>query len=1527
MISKIRNNKVTVFYAILSLLIPFFVLSAFRLLYSSGYGLMLPNVLHISSIVISSLASLSFFLFTRHSNYLYSCSPIWPVLFSIAYGLCSYAVIQETDIKRFLIFAILPILFDSFTWFLHHGKALYFTFVIAICLSLDSVTSVILFFFLCMCFFAMWERHSYSMFADFLQLILSFVFAFALTGLISIPSIYNFLSDASANSYPGFQFSYYFSNFLSRFLLGASTYEMFPGCKGLHLYCGLFCIILLIFYFVNQSIPFKERKRNLILTLLFTAIMEFSPLQFLMELCTNSASSTVFYDFFLVFWMLRLGMESFSSIKAISKKRMLPGVFFSLLFLFGALCGSTHNFDSVTIKSIILFFLLLLFSIAGLCIKSLERVGTLLLVCLIPLELLCSIFFSTNQNCIPFSSSSSDLFFWNEQEQTPEEIASSIPQLEEYQTYYETHYASEEIIPTLNALHSCVELSLSERTDYKEYGLLNYFEEANAMCEKIGTKSELFHPSDVSFHFDSSDLYRITPQGANIYNLFATKASESYDQLIVSYSYSVPEDGLLVFYNDYTHDVFLVDTASDTEHKGYLKALREDSTTINFQIDAYFIDMDTLSTISALLGNYYMENHASFQKSVYISGLCATFISVFFLLLFLINKDRASWLQWFARKKEQISSIRIFGVIRKHLKANYVYYLAFLIPAGLYFLSMIICSCAPFGANSFLDQDGYPSILAGYLDVYYNLKQGNFIFSMLGGYGQPMYYTYPTYLFRMLPLTIFPASSIAYIILLIEGLCLGFAGFSVVYYLTHRLNGRRADKKDYRILFSVLIYTLNMYMLSMHSYTEWYYVLMVLPLLIYSLDRLMEQKKWVCYSLLLIFCMYNSIQLALYCCIFLVLQFFTYHFSSIKDFIKKGFLFAFASILSAISSFVIIYNTMFAMTDSPYKANDTTFPSFGFHTSFLEQWKNFMPLSEATAVTTDEGYASLYLGIFTLLLVVIYMLAKNVTLKEKCKRLIPVAILVISFNEQILSYLWNGFHYQSNVPNRFAFIFMFLCAVISYDAITQIRHVSIWKFLIASLSVVAVFCLCQFTGDGNTTQAFVFTIVLILVYLIAHLLYAKGLLNRTFYPKLLLVLLGLELGINMIFTSLHYDLHSISLLGDYQAEHEYDQFLTEKEDDFFRVLTPSDFTVNSGLLNGVASVNSFTPYLSVHQQILNYLYGLLGGTNFIIAGHASTPLGLAMSDSKYLFVPCFTYNTLPDLSQYEYLGSMNNNYIYKVPDTLPLGYYAPEDIFELTFPTLWDIPAFLNGFVSDYTDAGTDSIFELGTLQFDPKLSGENTFRYIDEDGMVLSMEDAMDMVEENSSKSAAPSVRSLFIEANIKASTSGEGYLYSYEMVPIGSVEGNQSFTVKEIYPNFGFNDTGTMTYCIFHREVFDEFMENASQNQMENITVNDNHITGTTNYQNDGYTIFSLAYSNCWKAYVDGVEVPIYDPQYSFMIIPTPAGDHQIELVYTPANWMLVYGISAGGFLIIGLLAIFSKYLCSKSKTHRKELENEKN
>lgn len=115
----------------------------------------------------------------------------------------------------------------------------------------------------------------------------------------------------------------------------------------------------------------------------------------------------------------------------------------------------------------------------------------------------------------------------------------------------------------------------------------------------------------------------------------------------------------------------------------------------------------------------------------------------------------------------------------------------------------------------------------------------------------------------------------------------------------------------------------------------------------------------------------------------------------------------------------------------------------------------------------------------------------------------------------------------------------------------------------------------------------------------------------------------------------------------------------------------------------------------------------------------------------------------------------------------------------------------------------------------------------------------------------------------------------------------------------------------------VFDEGLSRLSRSVWNVTEDTDTSLSGTVDAAEDGLFYTSIPYENGWRAYVDGVEVPLAQTASAssesvrltdaVIAFPLTAGQHTIELRYTAPGLKtgaIISGVSLGLFLLLALL-----------------------
>lgn len=1486
--------------------IPLVMFFFVRLLFRTGAGSMLTGTLTFPLVLTNGAAGLCFLYYIRHTKGTACLSHLWQIALSAAYGLCSYGIIQENSVATLCLYAFFPLLFFALELMLFENRHCYFIVLCSLALMLDPECMLPIFFLLLLLsVFELGLQEKLTM-GNFFHKAGCFLLAFFIAAFRIFPQLE---SAYSLFAYSGFDTTCSPLVFLSRFLPASTASIAYFNPNGMDIYFGLFFVLSFFLFFTVPDKSGKRKRYYALFTAILIASLWISPIRYVFNLFTSSDSLSLCYSFFLVFWCLKLSGEALSHLNNIHTVSLHIAAACTALLLLLSVLGSAHNFYSGFLPGIAALFLIYAVLLYLSHKKETIRRQIQSIICvLIIAELGMNVFSILNTDFIPANRNLISTYLW-EASADDEKDESLLSLQEAYETFSEEHTNSR-TNNVLKSLKSTLSLDSSEFKEYAGTEFPNDMEMLNALCHKAGIQQDLFTPYEADITLENTEYNTFISLGNGIFSSEPASSENNspytYAAFHIQAEKSLPAN--LYLYNNNTSELLqLTQDNSEDSITGQLILSNLIDGNINFQLTTYTLNEEVLDKLPDMLDAYATDHSdsQSFLPAIY-AGMIVTCIGLLLFFSLYFNSDKEKVYRLLRMFQALLDNWKLPKRLRGHFFKNRIYYLAFLIPVLLFVGNMIVTDCTPFGNNSFFDEDGISLTLPSFLDIYYSLKDGNTYLSMNGGYGASIYANQPLVQLYSFFALLSP-EQIAPFLLFLEAFCLGLCGFSMAFYMTHRLHGTKVSKTDYRLLVPSMIYTLNAYMVSMHNYTGWYYTLLAFPLLMLAMDYLIYKKKKLPYILLLAYCIITNLYLTLYICIFLVIYFFTCQFQNRKDFFRCGIRFACCSLAGAANSFFIIANTLLSSYDSPYKNNDSILPTFGLHTGFLEQWKRHMIFTTAPSVSGDNGMLNVYCGILTLLLVLLYFSAKSISLKNKFRKLIPILILYISFNGQVLSYLWNGLHYQTKVPNRYAFLALFLLAEISFEGIYLIKDISIKKYSISVIALAGFFLICQFLSEGNSSLSWIATLVLCCGYLLLHILFQKGRLSA--YPRILVVLLVAELGCNMTYAVHHFGLNYITYYGNYASTADYINETLTKDNDYFRVSYPSPWLSNLGQIYHTGSNSLFNSFVSSHQGSLNGLYGFYCGGNLISTTHTATPLGMSLSSSRYIFLPIVTTGTIEGLEHYKYLGILDYYYVYENPDALSLGIYAPKEAANL------DPADLTNQLTGLYTETAKD-MFAYEEITYNVDDSVPNTFYCTDKDGNVLSYEEAEALYLELQSTATIGTLKEMRLHLNYIPCEDGVAYLYGGELTPLERSTAGTLVRKDMYFPNKITWFSDTFTYVILDDDILDEFLKKASESQLENVTFTKDTITGTTNYTEDGYTMLSLACDRNWHAYIDGTEVEIEDPYACFMMIKTPAGKHTLELKYVPYGMKLSKGITFGCWLLTAVIAITAHRIKRRKK-----------
>ncbi len=433
-------------------------------------------------------------------------------------------------------------------------------------------------------------------------------------------------------------------------------------------------------------------------------------------------------------------------------------------------------------------------------------------------------------------------------------------------------------------------------------------------------------------------------------------------------------------------------------------------------------------------------------------------------------------------------------------KLNYLA-VAFFIPVVAVLMLMIIVGATPFGVKSILYSDMWHQYFPFFKAFRKALLSGeSLLYSWNVGMGMDYLGLISYYLAsppNLLSILVPETWVLPYFSLMVP-VKLGLASLFFAIFLKNLFG-----KNDFSIALFGGFYSLCAWALGYQWNIMWLDTFALLPLVALGTVYLLRDKKFILYTVTLALSIFTNYYIGFFTCIFVLLFFICYQIcrcKSVKDFfldLCRIALFSALAIgmtaileLPALAALGHTYSSVnsfpdnFALNIVDYElcapareaweafklAKETGEPTIGLW--FKAVGESFGPvlngmgqvagnLSGGGVPTFLEGLPNVYTGISTLLLAFLFLMAKNVKLRDKLCCVFIVLFLIASFVIRQLDYIWHGFHFTNMIPYRFSFILSFVMLYMAYRAYLVRHRFRPLHFILDGLLTLEIFLLAK----------------------------------------------------------------------------------------------------------------------------------------------------------------------------------------------------------------------------------------------------------------------------------------------------------------------------------------------------------------------------------------------------------------------------------------------------------------------------------
>ena len=874
--------------------------------------------------------------------------------------------------------------------------------------------------------------------------------------------------------------------------------------------------------------------------------------------------------------------------------------------------------------------------------------------------------------------------------------------------------------------------------------------------------------------------------------------------------------------------------------------------------------------------------------------------------------------------------------------------LAFAIPfVGMLFV-MLISQYEPFGKYSMLYSDMYHQYYPFFVEFRRCLRAGeSLLHTWSVGLGMDYLGLIAYYVASPLNLlsVLVPEGWLLEFFSLLVPVKLGLASLFFALFLK-KLFGR----EDVSVAVFGGCYGLCAWALGFQWNIMWLDTFALFPLVVLGTVALLREKKFALYTLTLFLSIWSNYYIGLFTCIFVFLFFFIYQICRwggwkkfFCDLCRIAFFSALAIGMTAVltlPAFAALQTTQSSVNKFPTTfrlniAKDHTLK--GLFDAMRQVAGN---MGGALEPNFKEGLPNVYCGIFNIVLMFLYLMAKDVKRRDKVCAVFLLLFFNVSFIIRQLDYIWHGFHFTNMIPYRFSFLYSFVVLYMAYRAWLLRKKFSTVQIVAAGgLAAAVLACSNELTAKTEVALGawelevpvyLIYNGVFLLLYLLSFVLgslkqklpeepteeqlravRAETVRRRAMSAKLLLAVMCLELVGTLSCFGIYFTGTGVS---NYPKGTEHTasviRYMHERErrNPFFRAETTHSQTLNDGALNGYHGVSAFTSSANVKTTEFMKALGFSAKNTYNrYLFEESSPVSNLFLGLKYMIERDGRDRTGTFFKDVNTFGSTTllENQAY-----LPLGFLAEGELADLSFGENGNAFVFQNDLFTAATglpgnvwhrltgDAMTitasgvnlDDSNQSGYCRYSGAEKNSNvTYSFTaDRDGFAclhLSL----------------PKRNDYYVSVN-----GAELYKETIsldQMIAVADVKAGDVIDVRVVCDP-GESSTMTLNCAVLNGELFWQGYAILNRCRWELTQFEGTRIEGTVSCDRDGLLYTSIPQNGNWKATVDGKEARIKLVGECMAALDLTEGDHEIVFSYENPAFSLGWKVSLGCLALFLLL-----------------------
>ena len=851
-----------------------------------------------------------------------------------------------------------------------------------------------------------------------------------------------------------------------------------------------------------------------------------------------------------------------------------------------------------------------------------------------------------------------------------------------------------------------------------------------------------------------------------------------------------------------------------------------------------------------------------------------------------------------------------------------VHFLSFVIPVLVMAIVWLVNGIGPFGKRSMIIIDGLHQYLPFFSDYYNKLKEGSSLFYTwdVGG-GNNFMSLWAYYLASPLNLIVllFKKPDLYIGVSLILSLKICISGLNFSFFLTNRFKN---NEKSYMVVAFSLAYAFSNYVVGYSWNLMWLDVVMMLPIVALGMDRLIKKRDARVYILALTYCMCTNYYISVIMCIFLVLWFLVQKYESFKHFILSGIRFSLASVLSAAMAAIVLLPAYYGISDTA--SANISMPKIGvMYGNFIDIIKTQMAGTAPLVTQTFDGGVNLYCGMLPVILILIALFSKNVKLGTKLKYGLLLVFFIVSFNNELLNYIWHGFHNQYGIPNRFSFLYIFAFLVIAYEVLPIVKGFKLWQIVLGIGLILGVVGY-NISDNGTGSEVIlptVATVIVCAIYVMILVFYKLRYIDKKYFRYILAITMSLEMVIEGVvgFKSVGTT-ETMKYFNDTYIMEEASQFMEGMDAGLYRVDMINPSILDESTWNNFKSLGIFCTTVQGDMVTGMSRLGFYTGANeYLYKG--ATPLTNSMLGVKYMVAHSGATNNVDG----SLITSIDGVDIYQNMYPLSMAYMV-EDIDS------WD---YLSGNVFN-----TQNSFARDVMKSQNVFDVLSPVYSVVGNNCTATFEDGVIHYDRTSNKDVSIKVQFVVTEdmdlytcyrgsnihmMNITVNGTAKQDRYHIQAYHVGECTPGTLVTAEYLMLDDG-PDAGILNIAAagFRYDNFEKVYDKLQACQLEVTDYEDGYVAGYIDATKAGTMFSSIPYNAGWTVTIDGKKVETKKAMEAFLSFEVDKGQHYVEMKFVPEGFTMGVKLTAIGIGIYALLCIAITLRNRATRRRKYEEEN---